>query len=328
MPLLLPSATGQALSANGRDYSVRCNKPSSIAPIFQVSFSGRDTGERLFRPIRSHFGQDRARATGQIVPEKLPGIASVDRKTGRLEEAHHRGSLRAADLGEDETAGRQNRRSARGNAAIGIEPILAAIKAELGVVRRNLQSKAGKFRMSKIWRIGDDKIEIACDRVQPVAGKERRAGVDAKAFGVLPRDAERGEGQVEADTHRLRQLGEQRQQENAAAGAEIEDPQRVAAPSAPRELGQRRIDQRLAVGTRVERARIDAERSAVKFAKAEDARHGLMGKAAGEVSFEPRGGIGRERGIAIGDELLVAERGRVTEKQASIELGRFDIGGA
>ena len=60
----------------------------------------------------------------------------------------------------------------------------------------------------------------------------------------------------------MRQLGQQRQQQASGARADVEDAQRPLAPTFGIAMRQRRLDQRLAIGARVERRRRQRKASA------------------------------------------------------------------
>src|SRR5262249_8294855 len=117
-------------------------------------------------------------------------------------------------------------------------------------------------------------IVALVDSLSPIAAREARAGGEAEAFGVVGRDHERRRAGVDAEPARVWKLAERREQQAAAARAEIEDRERRRAV---REELQRRLDQGLAVGARVEHGRRDAKVETPEFARAEDARDGLAG---------------------------------------------------
>ena len=49
----------------------------------------------------------------------------------------------------------------------------------------------------------------------------------------------------------------------------------LVAPSLALDMSERRLDQGLGVGARIERMRIEQERAAIELARADDARHRL-----------------------------------------------------
>ena len=110
-------------------------------------------------------------------------------------------------------------------------------------------------------------------------------------------------------------------------GAEIEQLERPPAPALLLDDSERRLDQRLGVGTRVERARIDAEAAAVELADADDAGHRLALRAAARPRRRSRAAAaGLERVAGPGDIGLVAQPSGMAEQQPRVELRRVDAG--
>ena len=96
------------------------------------------------------------------------------------------------------------------------------------------------------------------------------------------------------------------------------------APSVACDESERRFDQRLGIGARVERVWIEQEGAAIELAGAGDARHRLAGEAAADGGAETRRGVRTKRGAGVRDKGFVAERGGVADQQARIELRRVD----
>ena len=109
---------------------------------------------------------------------------------------------------------------------------------------------------------------------------------------MLLASAKRRHAHIDADAACLRQLGQEGDQYAAAAGAEIEQLERALAQALPIDDRERRFDQRLRIGPRVERARIDAERAPVELTDTDDARYRLAGKAPLDIAAEARRGLG------------------------------------
>ena len=80
-----------------------------------------------------------------------------------------------------------------------------------------------------------------------------------------------GAADVGADARRQRQLGQQRQEEAARAGADIENADRPLAPALARRDVERRPDERFGIGTRIERRRRQRKRAPVELTPAENA---------------------------------------------------------
>ena len=161
---------------------------------------------------------------------------------------------------------------------------------------------------------------MPCDGLEPIAGHEARPVPDPKACRIGPRELKRRQALVDADAGRTRQLGQQRDEDAAAPGAEVEEPQRRLAAGER----ERSLDQRLGIRAGVERARIDAERAPIELADADDARHRLAGEPPRHVSPEPRRGVRRERIVDPGDIGFVGQACRVAEQEPRIELRRRD----
>ena len=143
-------------------------------------------------------------------------------------------------------------------------------------------------------------------------------------LGVGGGTGQRGGTLVGADALCTRQLGQQGDKDTAGAGAEIEQPERLCAPTLPIHDRERSLDQGLGVGARVEDIGIDAEAAAVELAAAGDARHGLMLEAACDGRVEPRGGCGLKRLTGAGDIGLMGQSSGVAEQEPRIELRRGD----
>jgi hypothetical protein len=104
---------------------------------------------------------------------------------------------------------------------------------------------------------------------------------------------ERRNTYVGAGAARLGQLGQQRHQNGARPGAEIEDLDRRR----PRRAGKAEgaFDQRFGVGARVEARRPDGEGAAVELALGDDPRHGLARQPAVGERIEPPGLVALQR---------------------------------
>src|SRR5206468_581009 len=122
---------------------------------------------------------------------------------------------------------------------------------------------------------------------------------------VCARDLERRNAYVGAQPRRARQLAQERQQQTAGPGSDIEDAQRRCVPSLQPHQLEGRLDQRLAVGPRIEGCRRDGKVAAVEVAGPEDARYRLAGKTPGETAAEPLALLGAQLPFRLAQDLDV-----------------------
>src|SRR5205823_3682736 len=106
----------------------------------------------------------------------------------------------------------------------------------------------------------------------PVPDDEPRALAEAESRRVVPRRDRRAVRDIDADTARARIFVKQRDQQTAAAGAEIE---KAVCQLAIRQLDEHRLDDRLGLGARIERLRRQYEVEAPELAPPDDAAQWL-----------------------------------------------------
>ena len=203
-----------------------------------------------------------------------------------------------------EQAGRLSRDGAIGGKAVG-----AAVERAAGIVA-DLRRKPRDVAARDIGRVGHDQIERPRQRRAEIARRKVRARVQARAAAALSRavtSASRAD--VGADAGRVRQFGQERQQERARAGAEIGDAQRAAARPAFVDRGERCLDHGLGLRPRHQRGletrsgrpqnslpptmRATGSRSSRRAAMRDQRRGLLVAEAA--VGFDRRARCGRAR---------------------------------
>ena len=107
-------------------------------------------------------------------------------------------------------------------------------------------------------------------------------------------------------------------------GADVENADRPLAPTLARSNAERRLDQRFAIGPRVERRRRQREAAAVEFPLAENARHGLARAASRQHRLQLRPALAGKRLLGAGDDLRRVDARRGGDKQARIAPGILD----
>src|SRR5262249_37045375 len=121
-----------------------------------------------------------------------------------------------------------------------------------------------------VGRIAEDDIESLPEALAPAAGPESGPGREPEGLGIRRRNGHRASAGIDSQPPGGRQLAQQRQEQAARAGAQIERPQRFRPPRSRPLEG--RLDQRLAVGPGIEGLGAEREAQAPEFAPAEDAR--------------------------------------------------------
>ena len=109
--------------------------------------------------------------------------------------------------------------------AVGVQPVGAAIERSHGIVIPHLCRQAIDVRRADIGRVRNDQIEWADQAACIIARDERRAIRQPCARCIGPGGLQGALRNVGPESLRRRQLGQQRQQDRAGAGAEIGDAQ-------------------------------------------------------------------------------------------------------
>ncbi len=131
----------------------------------------------------------------------------------------------------------------------------------------HLGRQAGDRGALDIRRVCDHRVEPAGQRRGPASDGKLRPPADAEPLGVVAGRSGGARRDIDPDAARRRVLGQQRQQQAAGAGAEIE---KAVRPVALRQPGQHGLDDRLAFGAGVERIRRQQEFEPPEFAPPDD----------------------------------------------------------
>src|SRR5262245_25976461 len=164
--------------------------------IFQVPFFGatvRSCGT-------SGPGYDQTRPTGEIAPDC--GVP-IEAKPSPGKNPGHRLGLIGADLDENLAVWRQDLGSVGGDAAVGVEPVRAAVEGYPRIVACDLVGQAGDLGRRDIRRVGDDQVELAVDAVEPISGYKARAFCHAESLRVGFGKLERRGADIGANAARL-----------------------------------------------------------------------------------------------------------------------------
>src|SRR4029077_14821094 len=97
------------------------------------------------------------------------------------------------------------------------------VEGQAGVVEGDLARQTGECGMRDIRGVRNDYVELAGYRRSPISDKETGALGEAERLGIAPRAHRGARGDVEAKPDRSREFGEERQQNAAGSGAEIEE---------------------------------------------------------------------------------------------------------
>src|SRR5690606_34433886 len=125
------------------------------------------------------------------------------------------------------------------------------------------------IRLRYVRWVRYDEMEGAAQGVAPIGAKKMRPTGEPEPAGIGAGDGCGGRIAVDADAFGSRPLREEGEQQAAGAGPEIEDARGL------RCMGERGLDQGLAVWPRVERRGAENEVQAPEFAPPDDARHRL-----------------------------------------------------
>ncbi len=139
------------------------------------------------------------------------------------------------------------------------------VKGGARIVFAHFRTKPGDVAAGNVGRIADDEIERAVDAVERVGPREVNALRNAERCGVQCGRLQGLAADVRPHSRRQRQLGEQRQQQASRPGADVEDADRPLAPTLARRDAERRLDEGLAIGARIERRRRKRKAAAVEL---------------------------------------------------------------
>ena len=120
-------------------------------------------------------------------------------------------------------------------------------------------------------------------------------------------------------------LGEERDEQAAGAGAEVEDAHGTLRLAAG---GQRRLDDRLGIRAGLERRLVEAEGDPPELALAENAAHRLAGGTAGDGGGDPLGLPLPHRPVTVDDQARRRQAEQARDEVAGVEIGGVDAGGA
>jgi hypothetical protein len=208
------------------------------------------------------------------------------------------------------------------NCAIGIEPIGAAIKRDMGIVVSDFNLQTRNRLRFDIGRIGEDKIEWATNRLSPIAGDEPSPLRQTKAPGIAARDRKRVRYAVGGNSLRLRQFRQERQKNRATAGTDIEKRQRFIAPAIAIDETERCLNQRFGVGARHKRIGSDLKLQPPKRLASDDPRHRFAGKPPFNKSNRSRFGRFIDRLIVMQRQPRRIDANGFSNEKAGIECCR------
>jgi hypothetical protein len=189
--------------------------------------------------------------------------------------------------------------------------VVADVDLEGGeVARRDVRRIRGDEIEARRARSGGEEVPLA-----------PRDVVGAEAEGVVARDGERVGADVTADERRRGALAAEGDGDAAAAGAEVERPQRHGAIAG---AGEGDVDESLRVGARDEDAAVDVEGAPVELALAEDVGDRLARAAAAHHLAHPGQLVGREGSLRVDDELDARRAERARQEHLRVEARALD----
>ena len=195
--------------------------------IFQASFLPCDA---LLAARLSHPRHDRTGPAGKIGPDSL---SLIEPEPGPAQDSRHGFRPGGADLDEDPPRRRQDLAGTGGNAPIGVKPVTAAVQSTPWIELCHLFRQGRDLTCRKIRRVGEDQVELSCDRLEPIAGDKGGPIGHAQTSRIGRGKGESSAADVGAEAGRLRQLGQERDEDAAGPGAEIEQLERPSAPAVP-----------------------------------------------------------------------------------------------
>ncbi|SEF52624.1 hypothetical protein SAMN04488115_101368 [Bosea lathyri] len=176
------------------------------------------------------------------------------------------------------TARRQQTRELLCKNTVRIEPIAAAIKRKTRIMIAHLDRKSRNIACRNIGRVGDDEIESALQPLDPIALTEPDPIRYAIGGSVQRRSRAGSFGKIDPKSGGVPAFAQDRNQQAPRPRAQVEHRQRVLTAGA--EHFESSLDQRLAIGTGLERRRRQLESEAPEFALAQDAPDRLACEAA------------------------------------------------
>ena len=159
---------------------------------------------------------------------------------------------------------------------VGVEPSGPPSRASGGIVIAHVRGRGRRSRRRDIGRVRDDQVEAAVRGPRPNPRRRRRRGRRHRCARHWPARSRAPERPVDADPDGRRKLVQQRHQETAGAGAEIEDAQRARPVRDQAKCG---LDHGLGVRPRHQGLGGEREGEPPEFPLAEDARHRLARRA-------------------------------------------------
>lgn len=195
------------------------------------------------------------------------------------------GAARGRQLDHGDTTRVEKPRQIGGNRTIGGKTVSAGDKRERRLMPQ-FGFSLGEFGQGEVGRIGDHEIEPAAQGLGPEGADEARPIRYAVGGGIAPRELKRAKREIRADTEGGAKIGQQRYEQAARTGAEIEHPKRfgltVGEPLA------RELDQKFALRTRHKHVRADFKTAAQEFASAADVGERFARQTALKQRRKPR----------------------------------------
>lgn len=284
---------------------------SSITALARFSKQNRSEAVCIFRQ-----GEDqRPFMTAEIAPRASEFETS----------AAHQGNdivlLSGSDLEDDEAVRLQQWRQRPRETAIGDKTIRTTVESEQRIMVPDLARQHSNFGRWNVGRIGQNHVEAPIKAGGPIALAEHGAIREAVAFGIAGRHAAGSLRKIDPHPARKRTLAQQSKQQASRTGAEIENIEGLKA--APIQSIQRSLDDRLAVGARLQRFGGQGESQPPELALADDPPCRLARQA-------PRGEALQRRDLRAVQSSEGIGRSRARDgldQDARIETGIVETGG-
>jgi len=198
--------------------------PDDGEPPSTASLNGKAAHSNYFLscPCR-RTGYDTTRDAGEIA------LASLDRHSARPQHRCDSRRLAKPNLNYKDGPGLQQPGEVYDEGPISTETVCAAVERQTGVVEGDLRGQIGECRAGDIRRVRRDYIELAGHRCPPITDKEMGTLSKAECRGIAARSHYRAQGEIDTKPGRSREFGEEREQDAARAGAEIEEAERSIA---------------------------------------------------------------------------------------------------
>src|SRR5262249_16271867 len=136
-------------------------------------------------------------------------------------------ALALADLGNQVRARSKDALCVDCDRAIGRKAIAAAVECAKRIEFAHLRFEFGELIGARIWGVGNYEIEAGCQSRAKIASNKCSARCYALTTCIFPRDSKGRRIAVSADRVRVRQFGQERNQNDTRADAEIGDAQSV-----------------------------------------------------------------------------------------------------